>query len=239
MIKGRDNATESLADLLELIRMRRQSGLLRIEPIQATYFEEGEIYIQAGQPTYAHTGQLSGQEALFRMLSWRQVYFTFMANQPHLPINIPSAYRSNNNIAIAANGSPTSPGLNPSLLDTHRNIPAVSLSHPTSQNSPTSPKLPQVNLNRTPGEGSERDTRQAPNTSDSKASSPGFEWLAPRKLGNDREVLSLPLTRPQRSIYMLVNGHRTTADLSRCMRKSLLEVERILTELQERGLISI
>lgn len=236
MIKGRDNATESLADLLELIRMRRQSGLLSIEPIQATYFEEGEIYIQAGQPTYAHTGQLSGQEALFRMLSWRQVYFTFMANQPHLPVNIPSAYRSNNNIAIAANGSPTSPGLNPSLLDTRRNIPAVSLSHPTSA---TSPKLPQVNLNRTPDEGSERDTRQAPNTSDSKASSPGFEWLAPRKLGNDREVLSLPLTRPQRSIYMLVNGHRTIADLSRCMRKSLLEVERLLTELQERGLISI
>jgi Domain of unknown function (DUF4388) len=239
MIKGRDNATESLADLLELIRMRRQSGLLSIEPIQTTYFEEGEIYIQAGQPTYAHTGQLLGQQALLRMLGWRQVYFTFMANQPRLPVNTPSASRSNNNVAIAANVSPTSPVPNPSLLDTHRNIPAVSLPHPISQNSPTSPRLPQVNLNRIPDKGSERDTRQAQNTSDSKASSPGFEWLAPRKLGNDQEVLSLPLTRPQRSIYMLVNGHRTIADLSRCMRKSLLEVERLLSELQERGLISI
>jgi Domain of unknown function (DUF4388) len=239
MIKGRDNATESLADLLELIRMRRQSGLLTIEPLQATHFEEGEIYIQAGQPTYANTGQLLGKEALLRMLSWRQVYFTFLTNQPHLPINIPSAYRTNKAVAIAANSSPTSPGSNLSVLDTRRNIPAVSLSHPTPQNSPGSPRLPQVNLNRIPDEGSERVTRQAQNTSDSKASSPGFEWLAPRKLGNDREVLSLPLTRPQRSIYMLVNGQRTIADLSRCIRKSLLEVERLLTELQERGLISI
>src|SRR5947209_20484139 len=238
MIKGRDNAAESLADLLELIRMRRQSGLLSIEPIQATHFEEGEIYIQAGQPTYAHTGQLLGQQAFLRMLSWRQVYFTFLANQPRLPANISSAY-STNNIAVAANSSPISPGSNPSLLETRRNIPAVALTYPTAQNSPAPASHPQVNLNRIPGEGSERATRQTQSTSDSKASSPGFEWLAPRKLGNDREVLSLPLTRPQRSIYMLVNGNRTVADLSRCMRKSLLEVERLLTELQERGLISI
>ena len=66
MIKGRDNAAESLADVLELVRMRRQSGLLSVERMQASRFEEGEIYLQAGQPTYAHTGQLLGQEALLR-----------------------------------------------------------------------------------------------------------------------------------------------------------------------------
>ena len=230
MIKGRDNTAESLADVIELVRMRRQSGLLSVERIQGSHFEEGEIYLQAGQPTYAHTGQLLGQEALLRMLNWRQIYFTFLANQPRPPVNIPSVLSANDNMPIAANSSRNSPGSNPSLLNTNRNIPAVS---------PTSPRLPQVNLNGIPDKGSGRDPRYAQNTFDSNASIPGFEWLAPRKIGNERHVLSLPLTRPQRSIYMLVDGHRTIADLSRCIRKSVPEVERLLTELQERGLISI
>ena len=230
MIKGRDNAAESLANVLELVRMRRQSGLLSVERMQASRFEDGEIYLQAGQPTYAHTDQLFGQEALLRMLSWRQVYFTFFANQPRPPVNIPSVLSANDNMAIAANSSRNSPGSDPSLLNTNRTIPAVS---------PTSPRLPQVNLNGIPNEGSGRDNRYASNTFDSNASIPGVEWLAPRKLDNNRHVLSLPLTRPQRSIYMLVDGHRTIADLSRCIRKSVPEVERLLTELQERGLISI
>ena len=231
MIKGRDNTAESLADVIELVRMRRQSGLLSVERIQASRFEEGEIYLQSGQPTYAHTGQFFGQEALLRMLSWRQVYFTFLADQPRPPVNIPSVLSSTDNRPIAANGSRNSPGSNPSLLNTDRNIPAVS---------PTSPRLPQVNLNGIPDEGSGRDPRRyAQNTFDSNASIPGVEWLTPRKIGNERHVLSLPLTRPQRSIYMLVDGHRTIADLSRCIRKSVPEVERLLTELQERGLISI
>ena len=165
MIKGRDNTAESLADVLELVRMRRQSGLLSVERMLGSHFEEGEIYLQAGQPTYAHTGQLLEQEALLRMLSWRQVYFTFSGNQSPPPVNIPSAT--------------------------------------------------------------------------SNASTPGLEWIVPRKLGKERDVLSLPLTRPQRSIYMLVDGHRTIADLSRCIRKSIPEVERLLSELQERGLVSI
>jgi hypothetical protein len=163
MIKGRDNAAESLAHVLELVRMRRQSGLLSVGHMQENRFEEGEIYFQAGQTTYARTGQLLGQEALLRMLSWRQVYFTFLADQTH--VNIPSA--------------------------------------------------------------------------NSNGSAPGLEWVVPRKLGKEHDVLSLPLTRPQRSIYMLVDGHRTIADLSRCIRKSIPEVERLLSELQERGLVSI
>ena len=173
MIKGRDNTAESLADVIELVRMRRQSGLLSVERIQASRFEEGEIYLQAGQPTYAHTGQLLGQEALLRMLSWRQVYFTFLADQPRPPVNIPSVLSANDNRPIAANSSRNSPASNPSLLNTNRNIPAVS---------PTSPRLPQVNLNGIPDEGSGRDPRYAGNTFDSNASIPGFEWLAPRNV---------------------------------------------------------
>ena len=233
MIKGRDNAAESLADVLELVRSRRQSGLLSAERMQGSRFEEGEIYFQAGQPTYAHTGQLLGQEALLRMRSWRQVYFTFLADQPRPTANIPSAVTVNDSIAGAANipPAPLSPG--PSPFNANRSIPV------TPPAPSTSPRLPQTNIKGVPNEGSGRDSGYARNTFDSNTSTPGLEGIVPHKLGDDRNVLSLPLTRPQRSIYMLVDGRRTIADLSRCMRKSMPEVGRLLSELQERGLVSI
>ncbi len=70
-------------------------------------------------------------------------------------------------------------------------------------------------------------------------STPGIEWLVPQKRGIESEVLALPLTRPQRFIYFLVDGHRTVADLARCTGKNTREIEFILSELQEQGLVAI
>jgi predicted transcriptional regulator len=52
-------------------------------------------------------------------------------------------------------------------------------------------------------------------------------------------VLSLPLTRRQRYIYFLVDGRRSVSDLSRTTGKTIQEVELVLRELQEQGLISV
>jgi hypothetical protein len=68
---------------------------------------------------------------------------------------------------------------------------------------------------------------------------PGIEWLVPQKRGIEREVLSLPLTRRLRFIYFLVDGRRTVSDLSRCTGKNIQEIELILGELQEQGLVAV
>lgn len=68
---------------------------------------------------------------------------------------------------------------------------------------------------------------------------PGSEHLIPRKREPERDVLSLPLTRRQRLIYFLVDGQRTITDLARTTHKTAFDVETILSELQERGLIVI
>lgn len=71
------------------------------------------------------------------------------------------------------------------------------------------------------------------------ASTPGIEWLVPQKRGIEREVLALPLTRRQRFIYFLVDGRRTVADLARCTGKNTQEIELILSELREQGLVAV
>ncbi len=73
----------------------------------------------------------------------------------------------------------------------------------------------------------------------SVASTPGIEWLVPQKRGIEREVLALPLTRRQRFVYFLVDGHRTVADLARCTGKNTQEIELILSELREQGLVAV
>jgi uncharacterized protein DUF4388 len=64
-------------------------------------------------------------------------------------------------------------------------------------------------------------------------------WLVPQKVGYAQDALALPLTRRQRSIYFLIDGQRTVSDLMRTTSKAVSDVEVILGELQEQGLIVI
>ena len=77
------------------------------------------------------------------------------------------------------------------------------------------------------------------NSGSDASSAPDLEWLRPQKRDVGRDVLSLPLTRLQRHIYFLVDGHRTLSDLSRCTGKSIQEIELVLRELQTQGLVTI
>ena len=230
MTRGRDNAAERLGDILELIRMRKQSGVLSLERSLNNRFEEGEIFFQSGQPTYAHTGQLTGQDALAYLLGWRQVYFTFLNDVPRPPTTIPASnpIPAQERVAVSistpqAPAIPTTP--RPVPVNTAGAMPTLSANLPQANTDVLSNS---VETNST----MYRPTNLNPNT-------PGLEWLVPQKLGKERDVLSLPLTRPQRSIYLLIDGRRTIADLARCTRKSMQEIERLLIELQERGLIAV
>jgi predicted transcriptional regulator len=61
--------------------------------------------------------------------------------------------------------------------------------------------------------------------------------LVPQKIGPEHDTAFLTLSRRQRVVYFLVDGRRSIDDLARCANKSQADVERILSELQEQGLI--
>lgn len=68
---------------------------------------------------------------------------------------------------------------------------------------------------------------------------PGIEWRVPQKVEPEAENLFLQLTRRQRLVYFLVDGSRTVADLARTSNKTVLEIELVLSELQELGKVTI
>ncbi len=225
MAKGRDIAAESLADVLELLRRRRQSGLLSVERYVEGRMEEGELYFREGQITYARAGQLAGQEALSAMSRWRQVFFTFLPNEPQPQRNISTPAAPPRSMAVAARPVEQVPGFPPVNEPGLRPVP--------------SPAMPQVRTNAAPLERNNVNTAPLQEPAGVDTITPGFEWIIPRRLAREQDVLSMPLTRPQRSLYMLIDGRRSVSDLARCTRKSMQEIERLLSELQQRGLIAL
>ncbi len=200
MTKGREHLAERLSDVVSLVHVRRQTGLLSVERFENGHFEEGEIYFQDGQPILAHWGDLPHQAALSRLLSWGRVYFLFLKNVP-LPQDTPTSPESAN----------------------FRWSPVREIASPSSARLPSLPQLPAPLPLSGPGP--------------INANGSDLSVLVPHRLVFEQHVLLLPLTRIQRSMYLLIDGHRTLADLARCMQKGVPEVYRIMQELRERNFV--
>ncbi len=215
MTRGRNNSAERLTDVLALIRTRKQSGSLSIETFTDGHFQEGMIYFQEGNPTHAQTGRLVGEGALNTMMRWRQVNFVFLSNAPSPSRGSPSELPfTANNPATSINTTGPLPRITPKLPQ---------LPPPSTPNTPSGPPY----------------TERAPSPPSNRQTANDLEKLVPFKLINEQNVLKLPLSRPQRTIYMLVDGRRTVGDLTHFTGRSLNEVVRLLSELSGYGLISM
>ena len=82
MANDRAITAESINSILDIARIRRQSGRLKVEQMSGGRLQEGEIYLQAGQPVFVRLGQVIGQEALDRLRAWRNVQFTLQLDEP-------------------------------------------------------------------------------------------------------------------------------------------------------------
>src|SRR5947209_4707965 len=139
MANDRAMMADSVSHMLELARLRRQSGRLSIEQASNGRIQEGEIHLQAGQPVYARLGQIVGQEALTRLSLWHNVQFTFHLDTPAAapsagayPLPAQSSSEQSNGSG-SSRVSPSSPGIEwlvPPTRDTERGVLSSPLSPP-------------------------------------------------------------------------------------------------------------
>lgn len=209
MSKGRDNAAERLRDVVAIIRSRRQSGVLSVERFEDGHFEEGEIHFEHGQPVQAHLGTLSAQEALERLLNWHSVYFLFVKDTSMEPHN--AQIRTTDSITAI---SQSALSRSPLPLGSNDEANYASMQQPTTRQN-TIQHMPRDVMNNV-----------------------GLMARVPQRINTTKDVLSLPLTRTQRSLYLLVDGKRNIGDLARCTQKNIQEVYWILSELRNRGYIA-
>jgi hypothetical protein len=234
MTKGRDIAVESIGDLLEVARLQQRNGLLRAECSQGGRLEEGELYLQAGQPIYARVGNLTGHEALNYLLSWRNIHFAFSSDVPRPPANLIAGVRASRE-SVSTSTSSSVPerypiNISPSIPERYPTTQGLRWNNVAERND-TLPTTQGLRWNNA-------EERNDALPVQRNMSLSGMAWLVPQKIDPEQDVLSLSLTRRQRLIYLLIDGQRTVSDLARTAGKAAIDVELILSELQERGLIT-
>ena len=82
-------STERLVNVLQSIALKQQTGCLSVMRGQTREHtqeeEKGNIFFERGDTVFALTGQESGETALFRILKWKNVSYTFIAGMRYFP----------------------------------------------------------------------------------------------------------------------------------------------------------
>lgn len=82
-LQQRETATDRLADVIQVIRLGRRTGILTVERGRDTTFEEGNITFVNGQVRQANVEMLRGQEALAWLNTWGECRFAFIEQAAH------------------------------------------------------------------------------------------------------------------------------------------------------------
>ncbi len=234
-------STSRLGNVIQLIALGKQTGVLKVMRGQGSTREQGEIHFVDGQPTFAMLGQLVGNAALNVFQNWGESLYAFLegplapTQRPAYPADPPGRSGESTLPPTGALGTRSTP-----------RFPAAP-GHPTPGNPSWTSPLP-TNPGFDPGAG-DRNTGTLSRNNRVSDMRPGplppspmrHETLqahyTPRRLASMDRLDSLPLDRRERMVLLLIDGRRSLADLVRLTRRSEQEVRVILSHLAALRLI--
>jgi hypothetical protein len=244
-------STEPMAQMLRSIALQRRTGLLRVERFGERGKEQGEIYFEVGRPMHAQTGQETGNVALQRISSWKNITCSFDGIDRPYPgdlFMLPVSKEQSIEKRPVFRRVTTQPLV--------RRVEAPEEFKPTQL-----PNIPKLKRRLT--------TRLVPETlsllSDQPSKTPYPVSLSmpdrppktphPESLSKGRSLLTLPgrqvvfkqrggtipthalqqMERRERIIFSLLNGSRTIQDIAQLIQCTEAEVELALVHLTMRG----
>jgi hypothetical protein len=256
-----------LSNIIQMIMLSRQSGILRAIRGQESARQMGQIRFVNGQAASVLFGQMVGENALNALMGWGECMYSFdeIASEG----TEPDGYYSTSDAGQYGTplpsgtgtwpsyGYPSSPSYAPSAPPQYPQYPqnpspapyppyGSGYSQPTPPNTgyPQPQQAPNTGY---PGGGAPNPNdpyyRQTPPgpTSSSLPGSSGFrpELLEtiPYQSGIAEPIEQLPLDRRERMILLLINGQRSMLDLARLTHRSEREIYAVLQHLALLGLI--
>ncbi|HEV2236052.1 MAG TPA: hypothetical protein VGR57_05255 [Ktedonobacterales bacterium] len=229
--------TGRLANVIQLITLGRQTGILRVYRGQGGAREAGQIQFVEGQPAAGLLGELIGNAAIRVLSNWGECYYAFediyfesdattaTEDDPWgTPYGAPPMGESPWG---SRPGSPSPGGSSSGSWPGYGN--ATPSTYPNGPNGGSSGALTNGALGSTNGY--------------SSASHPGVQQRSapiarlPRRTVRAELTETLPLDRRERMILLLVDGRRSISDLSRLTRRNEDEVHAVLINLRMLGLV--
>ncbi len=232
-------STSRLGNVIQLIALGKQTGVLKATRGLGSTREQGEIHFVNGQPTFAILGQLIGNAALTVLQNWGESQYIFLEGP--LPQSEQSPYQAD---PLGRTGDNASFQSGPFGRPTTRLSPT-----PTRQMAGFPPFTAPLQTNHGPdaGNSASRNMNNLPYPRGNDFSGPlppqpmrrdGFQGqFVPRRLTSMDRMENLPLDRRERMVLLLVDGRRSLADLVRLTRRSEQELQAILSHLAALRLI--
>ncbi len=249
-------STARLSNVIQMVTLSKQSGILRATRGQGPQREMGQIRFISGEPVSALLGSLTGGTALSALSNWGECLYQFDEIAPEADPGYPSLPQSPQQLSYAppAPSSPPPAGSWPSYgypstnsLSAPSPLPDFGSSSDGSTPGYYDGAMPSLPPYSFPGAS---DPYAAPGgasgasggSSTVTATSPlplRPEQLMtrPRRTSLSEQVEQLPLDRRERMVLLLVDGQRTVSDLVRLTRRSDTELYSVLNHLRILGLI--
>lgn len=246
--------TSRLSNIIQMVTISRQTGILRVTRNQSGLREMGQIRFIQGEPVSALLGQLTGGVALNSLSVWGECMYAFDENESEMDMSafdptaqpLPPAPSPASPAGTVSSwpsyGYPSTSSLNsfppaPAPSDYGASNPNDSFSAYT-----TDPAAPMSMLY---GAYSQPANPQQTQTSYSGGATTALplrpEQLAsqPRRTTPSMNVDQLPLDRRERMVLLLVDGQRTVMDLVRLTRRNEGDLYAVLNHLRILGLVTI
>lgn len=249
--------TSRLNNIINMISLGQQSGILRVVRGQGPTREVGQIKFVEGQPVSALLGQLTGANALTVLSNWGECIYSFderatddaagdsgFGSGPRVPSE-PGRYTpSTNNLGGSwpsqgfPNGGPQSQSPFSGPLSggqpSYATMPGASYQPFNSGNSgyPGQPQQYDTNPDSSAGYATSY-------PSGNSSLPPSVLMAVPQRTVLAEAVEQLPLDRRERMLLLLVDNRRTLSDLARLTRRSEREVLSVLERLSTLGLVQV
>lgn len=251
-----------LSNIISMISLGQQSGILRVVRGQGPAREIGQIKFINGQPTSALLGQLTGASALAVLQNWGECAYSFeehapgevgdddrgygAGRPPSDPAAISGTYGPPSGSWPAYTFPSTAPRTPPAMpsqggLGTG---PFGAGSQPGHRVPPQSGAVPADPYRQAPahtgdgGYGGAQRGGMGPMSSGDELD-PRTLMLAPRRTALAERVDQLPLDRRERMVLLLVDGQRNLSDLARLTRRTERELLAVLDYLAGLGLVEL
>src|SRR5690348_5778495 len=224
--------TNRLANVIQLITLGRQTGILRVYRGHGPSREAGQIQFVDGQPAAGLLGELIGNAAIRVLSNWGECFYAF-----------DEVYYETDATTAAEDDPWGTPYGAPPLGDS----PWTSRSASNPPGGSPSGSWPGYGTNTpssypagTPGGALTNGALRGTNgySGYGSASQPGATAARlPRRTARAEMTETLPLDRRERMILLLVDGRRSISDLSRLTRRNEDEVHAVLGNLRMLGLV--
>jgi hypothetical protein len=246
-------ATSRLSNIIQMIVLSRQTGILRAIRGHGPTREFGQVQFVDGEPQNALLGQMIGQMALNALNNWGECHYAFdeiTMDDGGWRGSVPSGPNGAGSFPSTGPSSTSWPAYGYQTYNGYNGVPSSPWggSEPGAQppyGAPSPYPPPYQSGYSQPGgvpygPYDNSNPQALPMTSYSLPPlTPELLMVIPRRTPLGDQFEQLPLDRRERMALMLVDGQRTIADLARLTRRQEQELYAVLAHLEALGLIVI